>query len=188
MNTTPVSLLERIRQSPDQAAWERFVKLYTPLLCHWARRLGAHGQDADDLVQDVFTALVRKLPEFQYHPGKRFRGWLWTILVNKVRAGHRRRPVAAAPAGDAALDEVAAADEADAVSEVEYQQYLTRRALELMQAEFQPSTWKAFWECVVADRPGAEVAAELGLSVDAVYAAKSRVLRRLRQELAGLLD
>ena len=57
-----------------------------------------------------------------------------------------------------------------------------------MQAEFQPTTWRAFWECVVADRPGAEVAAELGISVDAVYAAKSRVLRRLRRELAGLLD
>jgi RNA polymerase sigma-70 factor (ECF subfamily) len=188
MHTTPVSLLERIRRSADQAAWERFVKLYTPLLGHWARRLGSHGPDADDLVQEVFAALVRKLPDFRYDAGKRFRGWLWTVLVNKVRAKHRHQSVCGPAGGDGILDQVAAPDEADAVSEAEYRQYLTRRALELMRAEFQPTTWRAFWECVVADRAGAEVAAELGLSVDAVYAAKSRVLRRLRRELAGLLD
>jgi RNA polymerase sigma-70 factor (ECF subfamily) len=188
MNTTRVSLLERIRQSADQVAWERFVKLYTPLLCHWARRLGSHDQDADDLVQEVFAVLVHKLPDFRYDTGKRFRGWLWTVLANKVRAKHRRKLAAAPALGDGALEEVAAPDEADVVSEAEYRQYLTRRALELMREEFQPTTWRAFWECVVADRPSAEVAAELGLSVNAVYAAKSRVLRRLRQELAGLLD
>jgi RNA polymerase sigma factor (sigma-70 family) len=102
MNTTPVSLLERIRVSADQAVWERFVKLYTPLLCHWARRLGAHGPDTDDLVQDVFTMLVRKLLEFRYDKGKRFRGWLWTILANKVREKHRRQLVGAASVRDGA--------------------------------------------------------------------------------------
>ncbi len=80
------------------------------------------------------------------------------------------------------------AEEGEAIGEAEYREYLVRRALELMQAEFQPTTWKAFWECVTANRPAAEVAGELGLTVDAVYAAKSRVLRRLREELEGLLD
>jgi RNA polymerase sigma-70 factor (ECF subfamily) len=75
-----------------------------------------------------------------------------------------------------------------AFEEAEYRQHLARRALELMQAEFPPATWKACWEVVVAGRPAAEVAAELAISIDSVYAAKSRVLRRLRQELAGLLD
>jgi RNA polymerase sigma-70 factor (ECF subfamily) len=74
------------------------------------------------------------------------------------------------------------------VSETEYRHWLVGRALELMRAEFQPTTWKACWECVVNSRPAADVAAELGISVGAVYMAKSRVLSRLRQELTGLLD
>ena len=78
--------------------------------------------------------------------------------------------------------------EAEAFWEAEYRQYLAGRALAVMRTEFQPTTWMACWECVVHDRPAAEVAAELGLSVGAVRAAKFRVLTRLRQELDGLLD
>jgi RNA polymerase sigma-70 factor (ECF subfamily) len=90
MNTTPVSLLERLRHPDQPAAWERFVELYTPLLCHWARRLGLRGPDGADFVQDVFTVLVQKLPEFRYDPGKRFRGWLWTVTVNTWREPGRQ--------------------------------------------------------------------------------------------------
>jgi RNA polymerase sigma-70 factor (ECF subfamily) len=177
-----------LRQPDEQAAWERFVQLYTPLLYQWARRLGLQGQDAADLLQDVFTVLVRKLPDFHYDPDKRFRGWLWTVTVNKARERRRRQPAPALQAAADVLDELPARDDPDAVDEVEYREYLVRRALDLMRAEFQPATWKAFWECVTAERPAAEVAAELGLSIDSVYAAKSRVLRRLRRELEGLLD
>src|SRR5262245_7790739 len=95
MHTTPPSLLEQLRQPADAAAnrraWERFVQLYTPLLFHWAQRLGAHGPDADDLVQNVFTILVRQLPQFRYEPGRKFRGWLWTVTANKWREHQRRR-------------------------------------------------------------------------------------------------
>jgi RNA polymerase sigma-70 factor (ECF subfamily) len=188
MDHTPVSLLERLGRPNDQAAWERFVQLYTPLLCHWARRLGLQGPEAADLVQDVFTLLVQKLPEFRYDPGKRFRAWLWTVTLNRCRERQRRQPAPVLSTDRDALARVAAPDEAEAAVEEEYRRYLTRRALELMQAEFQPATWKAFWECVVNERPGAEVARELGLTENAVYLAKGRVLRRLRQELEGLLD
>jgi RNA polymerase sigma-70 factor (ECF subfamily) len=187
MDATPASLLERLRQPVQQVAWERFVHLYTPLLAHWARRLGLEGQDGADLVQDVFTVLVEKLPEFRYDPAKRFRGWLWTVTLNRCRECRRRQPVPLVAADwDALPDE--AAPQADAVAEEEYRQYLTRRALELMQAEFQPATWKAFWEYVVNERPAALVAQELGMTENAVYLTKGRVLRRLREELAGLLD
>jgi RNA polymerase sigma-70 factor (ECF subfamily) len=186
MNTTPVSLLERLRLDDPRAAWDRFVRLYTPLLSHWARKLGLQGPEADDLVQEVFTLLVQKLPEFRYDPAKRFRAWLWTVTVNKHRERLRRRSLAAG--GPAALEEVSVPDASEAVGEADYQQYLVKRAVQLMQDEFQPATWKAFWECVVAGRPGAEVAAELGVTENAVYLAKGRVLRRLREELAGLLD
>ncbi len=188
MTTTPASLLERLRDPAKEADWDHFVRLYSPLLCCWARRLGLNGADVADLVQDVFTILVRKLPAFRYDPNKRFRAWLWTITVNKCREKRRGKAADTLQAGEGDLARLAGPDSADAVDEAEYRQYLVRRALQLMQAKFQPATWRAFWECVAADRPAAEVAAELGLSVDAVYAAKSRVLRHLRRELDGLLE
>lgn len=184
---TPISLLERLRQPNEQAAWERFVQLYTPLLAHWANRLGLLGQDAADLVQDVFMVLVQKLPEFRYDPSKRFRGWLWTVTVNKCRERHRQA-VLISQSERASSVECAVPDAAELLSDQEYRQYITRRALELMQSEFQPTTWKAFWECVVNERSAAEVAEELGISENAVYLAKGRVLRHLRRELEGLLD
>jgi RNA polymerase sigma-70 factor (ECF subfamily) len=183
---TPASLLERLRQ-PDQAtAWTRFVQLYTPLLYHWARRLGLHEPDAADLVQDVLTLLVRKLPEFTYDRNKSFRAWLRTVALNCWRNRLRRAELPrAADAPD--LDALPGRDDAPLFDESEYRQWIAGRALELMQAEFQATTWKACWECVVHGRPAAEVAAELGISVGAVYMAKSRVLSRLRQELQDLL-
>src|SRR5260370_37897418 len=103
--TTPVSLLQRLRQPAAQAAWERFVQLYTPLLRAWAHRLGLRDGDCDDLVQDVFAVLVRKLPEFEYRPDQRFRGWLWTVLLNKYREQRRRLAVGAGP-GEVGLDDL----------------------------------------------------------------------------------
>jgi RNA polymerase sigma-70 factor (ECF subfamily) len=187
MNTTPASLLERLRRPEDQVAWERFVQLYTPLLCHWAHRLGLREADIADLVQDVFAVLVEKLPQFRYDPHGRFRAWLWTIVANKCRA-RQRRPVAWHQASERELAELPAGDDVAALSEAEYRRHLMHRALQLMQQDFQPATWMAFWECVVAGRAASDVAAELNLSLDAIYTAKSRVLRRLREQLDGLLD
>jgi RNA polymerase sigma-70 factor, ECF subfamily len=188
MNSTSISLLERLRRRHDEGAWERFVQLYTPLLCHWAGRLGLEGQDAADLVQDIFTVLVQKLPEFCYNPSKRFRGWLWTVTLNCHRKRLRRQQVPVQPGEPGLLSQATTPDVAEEIAEEEYRQFLTRRVMELMQQEFQPATWKAFWEYVVNQRPAAEVAEELGLTENAVYLAKGRVLRRLREELKGLLD
>jgi RNA polymerase sigma-70 factor (ECF subfamily) len=187
MNTTSASLLQRLRQSAPADAWVRFVKLYTPLLFYWTRRLGLSHQDAADLVQEVFTVLVQKLPEFRYDRQSSFRNWLRTILLNRWRDRGRRRVPATVGPDDPALAELAAPEQ-EGFGEAEYRQHLVRQALQLMQTEFSPSTWRACWEHVVADRPAAEVAAELGISVGSVYVAKSRVLCRLRQELKGLLD
>jgi RNA polymerase sigma-70 factor (ECF subfamily) len=190
MHTTPVSLLLRLhRPSAEPEAWPKFVELYTPLLYACAQRLGLRAQDAADLVQDVFTVLVQKLPQFDYQPGKSFRTWLWTVTINKYRE-NRRRTHAAPPLAipGVPLENLAAPDLPDALEEAEYREYLVSRALQLMQADFRPVTWKACWEFVVHGKPAAEVAAELGISVKAVYMAKFRVLRRLRQELQGLLD
>jgi RNA polymerase sigma-70 factor (ECF subfamily) len=188
MNTTSVTLLERLRLPGEQEAWRRFVRLYTPLLLYWAGRLGLHEQDAADLVQDVFALLVRKLPRFQYDRGKSFRAWLRTVLRNVWRNRRPTRSPDQPETGGIDPPDRAGTDPADELSEAEYRQHLVARALELMQADFQPVTWKACWELVVNGRPAAEVAAELGTTANAVYLAKSRVLRRLRRELDGLLD
>jgi RNA polymerase sigma-70 factor (ECF subfamily) len=188
MNTTSVSLLERLRQPVEREyAWRRFVQLYTPLLYHWARLLGLSSADAADLVQEVFALLVRQLPQFAYDRQKSFRGWLHTVFLNKWR-DLRRRAAAAPHAGDSAVEEASGPDPIADFDEAEYRQHLVQRLLQLMQTEFHPTTWKACWEFVVADRPAADVARELGITVNAVYLAKSRVLTRLRQELDGLLD
>ena len=110
---TRVSLLQALRHSPSAHSWERFVRLYTPLLLYWARRLGLQDHDAADLVQDVLVVLLRKLPEFQYQPGRSFRGWMRTVLMNKWRDRPHRGPAAPldsgvqpqAPADSEALEE-----------------------------------------------------------------------------------
>ena len=184
MNSTPGSLLERLRQPEDQSAWVRFVDLYTPLLCYWGRRAGLQEPDVSDLVQDVFQVLVRKLPTFAYDKDRTFRGWLRTVLLNQWRDGIRRRVEQPLENGEAVADSA----DPDALIEQEYRDYLVSRALHIMKTDFQPSTWQACWEHVVCGRPAAEVATELGITVKAVYQAKARVLRRLRQELEGLWD
>jgi RNA polymerase sigma-70 factor (ECF subfamily) len=185
---TPVSLLERLRQPSEQEAWRRFVSLYTPLLYSWGRQAGLQDQDAADLVQDVLLTLVRKLPEFTYNPHRSFRAWLKTVAFNQWRNDRKRRQTQPTAAGAAALADLPAPDDLGSLCDAEYNRHLAARALALMRAEFQPLTWQACWEFAVCGRPAAEVAAQLGISENAVYIAKCRVLRRLRQELDGLLD
>jgi RNA polymerase sigma-70 factor, ECF subfamily len=191
MHTTPGSLLQRLRLSGDPggkgSAWERFVQLYTPLLYTWARCMKVPRQEAVDLVQDVLTLLVQKLPDFTYDPQKSFRAWLRTVTLNKYRETLRRQHPEV-QADEAFLEDVHKSGSSDTFEEQEYRRHLVGRALKLMQAEFQPKTWKACWEHVVSGRSAAEVARELGMSEGAVYVAKYRVLRRLREELQGLLD
>lgn len=183
MDTTHVSLLERLKQPAAPEPWARFVELYTPLLYSWACRVGLQQADAADLVQDVFAILVQKLPEFTYDGHGSFRGWLKTILLNRWRNDRRRHNHT--PLQDA---EAAYPDHVPELEEADYRQYLAGRVLQLIQAEFQPTTWKAGWELLAHNRPAQEVARELGISVNAVYLAKSRVISRARRELEGLLD
>jgi RNA polymerase sigma-70 factor (ECF subfamily) len=187
MDSTPVSLLDRVRRLGAEDAWEQFVDLYTPVLYAWSRRLGLDTEDAADLVQDIFLLLVEKLPEFVYDRRHSFRAWLKTLLVNKWRDRVRRQAAGPHTVSVDQLDQMP--DESlDSFGELEYRQVLVARALRLMQTDFQPTTWKACWELAVAGRPAEEIARELGITPNAVYVAKSKVIRRLRQELQGLLD
>ena len=185
MASTPVSLLERLRRPDDVAAWSRFVRLYAPLLFDWARGTGLQEADAADLVQDVFGVLVEQMPHFQYRPGGSFRAWLRTVLLNRWRELQRKRRVALV--AEDRLATVAEPADPALPTEAEEERQLLGAALRLLEGEFEPATWKAFRESMLHGRPVADVAGELGLTPNAVYVARSRVLKRLRQELAGLL-
>jgi RNA polymerase sigma-70 factor (ECF subfamily) len=183
MDSTPISLLERLKRPGDAAAWERFVALYAPLLYHWVRRAGLQEADAADLVQEVFAVLVAKLPEFVYDRDKSFHGWLRTVVMNRWR--DRRKKKTVPPAG-AEESEPFTPDPLETFIEREFRGRLALRALQIMRADFQPATYQAVWELVVDARPAADVSREHGFTLGALYAAKCRVLARLRQELQGL--
>jgi RNA polymerase sigma-70 factor (ECF subfamily) len=185
MHSTPLSLLERLRKPEDGLAWSQFVRLYTPLLYRWARGEGLSEADAADLLQDVFTTLLQEMPRFVYQPGKSFRGWMRTILLNRWRTLQRRRSPRLVSSEE--LDRMTAVDP-ELPGEAEERRELVHRGLTLIERDFEPMTWQAFQQTVVIGRRPAEVAAELGLTVNAVYLARARVLRRLREELAGLID
>jgi RNA polymerase sigma-70 factor (ECF subfamily) len=185
MSRTPASLLDRLREPSDQSAWSTFVNLYSPLIYRWARHAGLGADDAFDLVQDVFVVLIEKMPEFRYDESKSFRAWLRTVTLNKWR--DRCRASMAAKKLPLPDSPIAPPDPAW-FDDTQYRQQLVSRAMETLKREVQPATWQAFQECAIKGRRAREVAAELGLSVNAVYLARSRVLQRLREELDGLLD
>jgi RNA polymerase sigma-70 factor (ECF subfamily) len=184
MDPTSVSLLDQLRGPDRAAAWPRFVRLYTPLLLHWAVRQGFQPADAADLVQEVFVKLLSALSEFERQREGSFRAWLRRIVVNQSRDFRRRRATRLFPGDDglSGYEDDPPADDADD------RLRLVRRGLEVVRPDFSDSTWAAFAGVMIDSRPAGNVAAELGISENAVYLARHRVLTRLRQELDGLLD
>jgi RNA polymerase sigma-70 factor (ECF subfamily) len=187
MDTTSPTLLARVRNTTDQAAWERFVQLYTPLLVQWSRKAGLNDADAADLVQEVLALLLRKLPEFKYDGQGKFRAWLRTVTLNKWRELQRKRRAKPLGSDDDLLAELPQ-ESSVAFWEKDYRQILIARALEVMRANFEDKTWRACMMTVSGGLSAGEAAKELGISEASVYQARSRVLRRLREELVELLD
>jgi RNA polymerase sigma-70 factor (ECF subfamily) len=194
MFPTSKSLLERLRDRGDGDAWQRFLAVYESWLRGWLSRHDLQPADVEDLLQEVLAVVSRKLPEFVHNgqPGA-FRSWLRAILTNMVRhflRGQRnRQAVLPSQPLDDWLDQLA--DPNSALTrqwEQEHDEQLVRRMLACIRGEFQPTTWRVFQMLVLEDRPAAEVASHFGLQRNAVYAAKARVLARLREELRGLLD
>ncbi|WP_439623912.1 RNA polymerase sigma factor [Gemmata sp.] len=186
MHTTSLTLLDRLRGPRDGDAWDRFVRLYSAGLYSWVRGHGFRHDDAADLVQDVFTTLVQKLPEFEYERGGSFRAWLWTVTRNKCREHVRRRRPVAVP--DEALADLEGGAATEDVSAEEFRRELMRRVTAVLETDFPPAVWRAFWAHVIDEKPASRVAAEQGINIWAVYTAKTRVLARLNEELADLAE
>jgi RNA polymerase sigma-70 factor (ECF subfamily) len=185
MQDTPASLLERLCRHPDEPHWERFVLLFTPLLSRWGHRLGVPAADAEDLLQEVFTILFRTLPEFHYDPDRSFRAWLWTVFYRQTLAW-RKRQARHLPLSAEQLEALACPDRVPEAAESEYRRVLLARVLQIVKTDFPVQTWQLFWQVAVEGRRGADVARQLGVTPNTVYLARSRVLARLREELAEL--
>lgn len=183
---TSASLLEAAKLH-DQAAWQRLVELYGPLVFHWCQRAGLSPDDAADVVQDVFRAVAANLERFERSSRSgSFRGWLVTITTNKIRDFGRRRIHQPPPVGGSEYQHFLRQlpDDLDTgETRTAGDMLLVRQAIEGVSAEFEPRTWQAFWKTVVESRPTDDVGQELGMSAVAVRKARSRVLRRLREVL-----
>ena len=183
---TRQSLLVRLRNPRDGQAWAEFVAIYTPLILRVARANGLQSADAADLTQEVFRAVAGAIDRFDPDPARgSFRSWLFRIarnLVVNLLAARRIRPQAT---GDSdvreMLERVPAPDGAEtAFFDLEYRRRIFVWAADQVRGEFRPSTWQAFWlTAVEGQAPGAAAQAS-GVSVGAVYIARSRVMARLK--------
>lgn len=171
----------------DPGAWRRFAALYGPLVYGWARRAGLRGEDAADVTQEVFRSVAARAASLRHGgAGDTFRGWLWTITHNKLRDFWRARATSPQGVGGSEARELLLL-----VAEAESQSGTSprfggvlRRAVELVRSEFEDRSWQAFWRVTVDGRTAADVARELGMTANAVYVARSRILRRLRDVLS----
>jgi RNA polymerase sigma-70 factor (ECF subfamily) len=183
--TTRLTLLARLQDVRDGAAWAEFVEIYAPLVYGLARRHSLQDADAADVAQDVLRAVVRALPRFTFDPLQgSFRGWLFTVARNQLRKfihTRSRQPQGTGDSGAQALLEAHPAHEEDIVRwDQEYQARLFAWAAEKARPNFREATWQAFWRTAVEGQDARQVGQTLGLSAGAVYIAKSRVLARIK--------
>ena len=195
MPETSHSLLERLRGQSDPQSWERLVDVYTPLLHTWLRRYDVlSANDVDDIVQDVLLAVVRDVPNFDHNNQRgAFRSWLRKILVNRLRKFWQARHVQPVAVGGSdflkQLDKLE--DPASQISDLwdrEHDRHVMRRLLAAIQPRFAEGTWQAFQSLVLGGARAEQVAAELGVSLNVIYTAKSRVLKELRREAEDLIN
>jgi RNA polymerase sigma factor (sigma-70 family) len=194
MVTGPVtrpSLLVRIKDLADQEAWEQFVEVYAPLVYGFARKRGLQEADASDLTQEVLRAVAVATHRLEYDPGRgSFRAWLYTVTCNKFHDFIQARNRQCQGSGDTAVQAVLSqhAGREEDQWEEEYQERLFALAGERVRGEFESATWQAFWQVAVEGRSASQAAMSLGMSVGAVYIAKSRVLARLREAVQTLME
>lgn len=191
---TSLTLIERAKGG-EEAAWDRMAELYGPMVYVWCRQFGLRAEDAADIVQDVFAAIAGAIVSFRGGRAGAFRSWLRAIMRNKINDMFRRqdgqlpaeggssalrrlmqRPQPAAPGKEGSTDGNDDRDDDE----------VRRYVVDMVRAEFSDHIWRAFWRVAVDAQSPRDVAEELEMSVSAVYQAKSRVLRRLREGFRDL--
>jgi RNA polymerase sigma-70 factor (ECF subfamily) len=192
-NETSLTLLEQV-QANQAEAWDRLVDLYAPLVRYWCRRSQLNDEDVAEIFQETFRAVATHIQNFRHErKDDSFRGWLRTITTNKIR-DHFRRIDGQAIAEGGSVGQMKIAEISDPLTEDEEnsEQDILRASvhqmLEMVRGDFEPRTWEAFWQCQVEGRGTDEIGLELQMTPAAVRKAKYRVLRRMREELDGLID
>ncbi len=187
---TSRSLLLRIRDARDQAAWGEFAEIYTPLIFRFCRSRRLQEADASDVTQDVLRAVAQSIGGFDYEPRRgKFRSWLFKVVRSKLSnfiEARRRNPQGT---GSTTLHERLEEQPAEDTEESwdrEYIEHVLRWASERVRSEFQERTWQAFWRTAVQSEAAAKVAESLEMTIGAVYVARSRVLGRLKEKLAAV--
>ena len=195
MSDTPVtrpSLLVRVRDRHDHQAWAEFVEIYTPLVYRYCRKHGLQDEDAADVAQEVLLGVAAGIPQFQYDRRQgSFRGWLLTIARRRLCdffSTRQRHPQGSGKTAVLQMLEGEPDQQEEAQWDHEFQRRMFDWAAQRVRDEFENSTWQAFWQTAVEAVPAKAVADRLGMSLGAVYVAKSRVISRLRlriQEAVG---
>jgi RNA polymerase sigma-70 factor (ECF subfamily) len=188
---TRPSLLVRLRDARDGLAWAQFVELYAPLIYAYGRRQGLQDADAADLTQESLRVVSEAIQALEYDRQRgTFRAWLFAVVRNRLRAFRARQGRAGRGSGDSTVHERLAAlpdqETPDEDWDRDYDRRRFRWAAEQVRGQVQPATWLAFWRTAVEGKSGQETAAELGMSVAAVYLARSRVMARLREVVREL--
>jgi RNA polymerase sigma factor (sigma-70 family) len=193
VENTQQSLLFQAQQG-DASAWQHLARIYRPLILTWQRRQGLADADAEDLTQEVLLAVLKNLSGFSHsgQPGA-FRSWLKTIAINRTRDAWRARAARHTATGDSAVMEQLQRledpdNELSRAWDREHDRYVIHSLLDLMQLEFETSTLTAFRRLMLDGNSVDQVGQDLGMSAGAVYMAKSRVLKRLREVAEGLID
>jgi RNA polymerase sigma-70 factor (ECF subfamily) len=188
---TRPSLLVRLRDAQDGGAWQTFVQTYAPLIYARCRRGGLQDADAADVAQDALLEVAGALRTFTYQPERgRFRDWLGLIVRRRLARffgkQRQRNDTFVAPT-EADLEEFATGETESGWAE-EFQTHLLNVAMDRIRAQFDPTTWQLFEQAWLKDRPATEIATQLQVRVEAVYVAKSRVLKSLREEILMLAE
>lgn len=192
VSETSLTLLSRLQRDPDPASWQRLVDIYAPLIGRWLAQSPLQSADHEDLIQEVLKIVVQKLPDFERRRTGSFRAWLRVVTVNCLQGHWRSEKYRTLATGGSdfhqRLQELEDPNSELAQAwDAEHDRHVVQRLLELIEPQFEPTTLQAFRRVVMEGQKPALVAAELGISVNAVFLGKSKILRRLRQELDGLL-
>ena len=188
---TRTSLLVRIRDPRDGEAWREFTALYEPLIYEFSRKRGLQDADAADLTQIVLHAVTSAIRRLDYDSERgSFHSWLFAVTRNQLRKFLSRQHREPHGSGDTdvldLLNEEPAPDEEAALWDDEYKRQRFRWACKRVRGEVEPASWQAFWRTAVDGCTGAEAASELGMSIGAIYTARSRVLERIRKQIEQL--
>ncbi|WP_182868071.1 RNA polymerase sigma factor [Rhodopirellula sp. JC639] len=194
MQETSLSLLKRIADDGSDEDWQRLIEIYRPFMFQRISTYPLLVNQADDIVQEILVVLVRELPGFQRQRTGSFRNFLRTIVLNQLRYAMRRLNKTPLVAGqfDKLSEQVEQLADPNSLVTAEFDRQhdrsVFRHAANIVKRDVQPGTWQAFQKHAIEGQDAAEVARQLGVSVNVVLLAKSRLTRRIREEIEGLVD